>query len=224
MKKLILNKLFACALFLPAACFGAAFVYVSDQVEIPIRTEKSIDASILKMAFSGEKLALLETTKSGWTKIRLNDERIGWINSRFVIDELPAREQLEKLKNDYNTQQIKYNKQTQMLKSLQQSLKESQEMKNTLTIEKAEIESRIKHIEKTYENALKIEHNNRTLQQKILQLENEKQILKKNNTYEQDRSAKNWFLLGGLVLLLGVIVGFFISKRYKKNVIIKNLS
>ncbi len=217
MKKLILGKLFAFGMFLSGGCLGEAFVYVSDQIEIPIRTEKSIDAPILRMAFSGEKLALLESTESGWTKIRLSNNHVGWINSRFVINELPAREQLEKLSNQYNIQQIEYNKQTQAFKSLQKSLKESQEIKNTLAIEKAKIESRIKHIEKTYEDALKIEHSNQTLQQKILQLKNEMQILKKSNTYEQDRNARNWFVVGGLVLLIGVIFGVLTGRKYKRK-------
>jgi SH3 domain protein len=72
-------------------------VYITDQVDIPIRSEKSLGNNIIRLLPSDTKLSLLQITEDGWTKIKYKST-IGWISSRYLSNNIPAREEVKKLK------------------------------------------------------------------------------------------------------------------------------
>lgn len=194
--------------------FAKAVVYVSDQVEIPAREEGNSRSKIVKMLPSGEALELLESTESGWTKIKTNAGDIGWIGSRYLMNNKAARTQLEKISNQYNSQVIIYKQQTIQLKAIEKQLSEAQKQYKILLVDKSKITAKVEHIEQTYKNSLEIEHENQQLNSKILQLTGENKLLKSNSFVEQDRRARNSFIVGALVLLFGGILGFIIRALF----------
>ena len=199
-----------------------SLVYVSDQVEIPVRADKSSRSAIIKMAPSGEQFELLQRTTSGWTKIKTPEGEIGWIGSRYLMNTPAAREKFSQIQNKYTAQTIQYKQKITQIKNLEKKLKLVQKTYQDTLISKAKISSKIEHIEKTYQNSLEIEHHNQQLNSQVLQLSAQIKLLKNNNVYEQDRSARNWFIIGALVLLFGGIIGsliiiFFGKKQQNKS-------
>ena len=94
---------------LPAICLlgfgllGAAQTlaepaWVSDQFEIMLRTGPSTSNAIQLMVTSGTELEVLEPDDgSGYTKVRAAGGTEGWVLSRYLMSEAPAREQLAAL-------------------------------------------------------------------------------------------------------------------------------
>ncbi len=212
-----MSKIILIFLLLPNILLAKSTVYVSDQVEIPIRVESNSRSPILKMLPSGEQLELLKNTKTGWTQIKTNNGLIGWISSRYLINDEPAILKLIELNNIYNANVIKYQQQTEHLKKVEKTLQENQIRYKNLAIEQAKTNSKIKYIEQTYENSLQIEHENQQLNSKILQLNSKIQILEKNNTYNTDQSNRNWFIVGSLVFAFGVILGTLLVNIFNKK-------
>lgn len=216
-----MNKIILLILLIPSLLLAKSVVYVSDNIEIPIRAENSSRSNILKMSSSGEDLELLKSIDTGWTKVKTNTGVIGWIGSRYVTNTPSALSRLTKLTNNYNAQIINYKKQKEHIGKIESILKETQVKYNTLKIEQAKTDSKIEYIEQTYENSLEIEHNNQKLNNKILQLTSKIQILEKNNTYVADQNSRNWFIVGAIVFAFGIILGIlliiFFNKKNKKN-------
>ena len=63
--------------------------YITDEVDIPIRSEKSFGDNIVRSLSSGSKLSVLQVTEDGWTKIRYKDAT-GWIISRYLTSKKPV--------------------------------------------------------------------------------------------------------------------------------------
>lgn len=213
MIKFLLLTLMMLPLFVPAK----SLVYVSDQVEIPLRQEESNRSQIIKMVLSGAQLELLKSTESGWTQVRTAEGEIGWIISRYLMNKPAARVELPELQSKYSIKNIELNQLQVRFGKLEKQFVDIQNNHQKTLIEKAKADTKIKHVEEIYQDSLKIEHENQQLNSKILQQSSEIKLLKQNSTYEQDRRARNWFIIGGLVLLLGAVLGavlaFFFNKK-----------
>ncbi|WP_245391284.1 TIGR04211 family SH3 domain-containing protein [thiotrophic endosymbiont of Bathymodiolus puteoserpentis (Logatchev)] len=193
---------------------AASYVYVTDMVPIPMRSENKIQnnpSNLIKMLDSGTKLKIL-ATEDGWTKVRF-ENTTGWMISRYLTSNTPARVQLEVLQRNNNNNKLSLAKQNEKNTTLE-GLTADLKAKNTkLSIRIGKLESEKEYIKQTYQDSLKLEHENKKLRTATLQLQAELQLLENNNTVGQDSSARNWFIVGALVLFFGFMMGFVFQKR-----------
>ncbi len=77
---------------------GGAFAetrYVSDKLEITMRSGKSTSHGIVRMLRSGTPVEVLETdNKTGYSHIRTRSGKEGWVLSRFLMNAQAARDRL----------------------------------------------------------------------------------------------------------------------------------
>ncbi len=213
-KAFIKHALLLISLLLSSTINAASYVYVTDMVPIPMRSENKIQnnpSNLIGMLDSGTKLEILATDE-GWTKVKFNDI-IGWIISRYLTSDVPARVKLEELQSNNNNNElllIKHSEKNAMLEKFVDDLKIAN---NELSIQVGKLESEKKHIQQTYKDSLKLDYENTQLQAKILQLQAQIQLLNNNSTVGQDTSHRNWFIVGALVLFCGFIIGFIFTRR-----------
>jgi len=203
-------------LILSSLVSAQSFVYITDQVDIPMRAEKTFGDNIVRSLSSGSKLSILQATEDGWTQVKF-ESSTGWIISRYLSNNPPARVRLEKLRQTYNANKLliaKLAKRKTELESEVQALK----VKNTkLSIQTSKSKAEKEHIEQVYKDALKLEHANEKFITTNLQLKTEIQLLKNNNTATEESSSRNWFVTGSIVLFFGILIGFifpnFVNRR-----------
>jgi SH3 domain protein len=193
-----------------------SFVYITDQVDIPLRSEKNFDDNIIRSLSSGAKLSVLQVTEDGWTQVEFND-LIGWIISRYLSNNPPAKIQLEKIKKINNSNNLLITKLVNRKTELELEIKALKFKNINLSIQSNKSNAEKKHIEKIYKDALKLEHSNEKLITLNLQLKSEIQLLENNKTAKEESSSRNWFITGGLVLFFGILIGFifpnFVNRR-----------
>ncbi len=210
-----LNKfLFISLLLFYLSANAAPYVYVTDVVDIPLRSENIVQnnpSNVIRTLPSGTKLKIL-ATESGWTKVTF-EQTTGWMISRYLTNSPPARKQLEKLQQSTNNDKLTISKQKEHNTQLEKTLKNLKKNNVDLLIQVNKAKAERQHIEQTYEDALKLEHENQKLKKEALQFKTEIQLLQNNSSSGQDASARNWFIIGALVLFFGFIVGFLFSKR-----------
>jgi SH3 domain protein len=183
-------------------------------VPIPMRSENKIQnnpSNIIKRLDSGAKLEIL-STENGWTKVKF-DDTIGWMISRYLTSNIPARIQLENLKRSSSSNQLSLVKQNKKNNALEKDIVNLKTKNSKLSIHVGKLQSEKEHIKQTYKDALKLEHENKLLKTKSLQLQVELQLLQNNSGINQDASSRNWFIVGALVLFFGFIIGFIFQKR-----------
>jgi SH3 domain protein len=191
-----------------------SFVYITDMVPIPMRSDNSIQnnpSNLIKLLDSGTKLEIL-STKNNWTKVRF-EKTVGWIVSRYLTSNKPARMQLEALKRSNNNKQLSLFQQYKRNKKLEKKISELLIENSELSIQSGKLESEKKHVEQVYKDALKLEYGNKKYKTQILQLKSELKLLQNNNTIGQESNNRNWFVVGALVLFFGLVMGIFTQKR-----------
>ncbi len=193
-----------------------SYVYITDQVDIPMRSDKSFADNILRSLPSGSKMAIIQATEDGWTQVKI-DGVTGWVISRYLSNHEPARAQLEKLRQSYNANKLIITKQSERNKELEEQVLKLRNENTKLSVQGSKFKSEKEHVEQVYKDALKLEHANEKLKSKALELKSEIQLLKSNQTIDKDASSRNWFIVGAIVLFFGIIIGFilpnFINRR-----------
>lgn len=195
--------------------FKAFSVYITDEVDIPIRSERSFGDNIVRSLQSGTKLDVLASV-DGWSKVQF-ENTTGWIISRYLTNSIPAKETLAKLliTNSANKQLL--NKQSHNIEDLQDQLSVVKESNKRNSIEKLKALANVRHIKKTYQESLAIEYHNNKLIKENLNLKTEIKILKIGNKASIENSNQKWFAYGGSLLLIGVIVGIIATKNNKRR-------
>ena len=186
-----------------------SFVYITDQLDIPIRADKNFGENIIRLLPSGTELSLLQSTEDGWAQIQF-DDTIGWIKSFYISIDPPAREELKKLTRSYNANKLLISKLGSEKEALESELLILKQENTDLVIQSSKSQAEKEHIEQIYQDALKLEHENEKHIQEKLQLKAELQLAENNTQIQKDTSSRNWFIVGAIVLFFGMIIGFVV--------------
>ncbi|WP_084287586.1 TIGR04211 family SH3 domain-containing protein [Desulfovermiculus halophilus] len=106
----------------------AQTVYVTDSLEITLRSGPGATRKIVKMLPSGSPLTILDQTQS-WYRVRTQDGRTGWVLKRYVMQEVPKKRQITILEDKITTLE---ESQAQAEKTVQQLRSENKELSSAL--------------------------------------------------------------------------------------------
>jgi len=203
--------------FLATIASADSIVYITDQVDIPIRSDKSFGDNIIRSLPSGSELSLLQITDNNvWAKIKY-DDTVGWIIASYLSKDPPAREELKKLKRTHNANKLLISKFEDEKATLEKEIMSLKNENANLIVQNSKSQAEKAHIEKIYEDALKLEHENERLIQETLQLKTELQLAENNTQIEKDTSQRNWFIVGALVLFFGILIGYIVPSLVKRR-------
>ena len=186
-----------------------SFVYITDQLDLPIRSDKNFGNNIIRLLPSGTELSLLQSTEDGWAQIQF-DDTIGWIKSFYLSPDPSAREKLKKATRANNSNKLLITKLISEKEVLEKQLFLIKKENSELVIQSSKSQAEKEHIEQIYQDALKLEHENEKLIQAKLQLKAELQLAENNTQIQKDTSSRNWFIVGAIVLFFGMMIGFII--------------
>ena len=164
----------------------------------------------LTMLKTGDRVEVLEGDKN-WSKVKLPDGTTGWINTRFLVDQIRMSPAVNpKLQEDLNG-----------LKETYQNLVREKEIliqeKNRLLKEVEEAKSSFQESNKRNSPELSaLKTKNEQLDKEVALYKN--QIAQFNQKEKRGRIEDQikWFLIGALVLAVGLVLGLFMSRNRRK--------
>ena len=193
-----------------------SFVYITDELDLPIRSDKNFGNNIIRLLPSGTELSLLQSTEDGWAQIKF-DDTIGWIKSFYLSPDPSSREKLKKLTRSYNANKLLISKLSEEKEALEKKLQSLKQENTDLLVQSSKSQAEKEHMEQIYQDALKLEHENDKLTQEKLQLKAELQLSENNTQIQKDTSSRNWFIVGAIVLFFGMMIGFIVPNLLKKK-------
>ena len=193
--------------------------YVSDTLEITMRSGKGTSFGITRMLRSGTPVKVLATDKkTGYTQVRTNSGKEGWVLSRFLMKGQAARDRLATAEKNLAELELENRKLTTAMASLNEEKGTLESSLSTLEGESRGVSQELAEIRRTASSALTIDSENKDLKGRMVSLERQLQTVQQENETLKDRTARDWFMVGAAVVLLGIIVGLIIPKiRFRKK-------
>jgi SH3 domain protein len=191
----------------------AESAWVSDQFEIMVRTGPSTSNAIQLMVSSGTQLEVLERDdESGYTRVRTSGGTEGWVLTRYLMSEPPAREQLASLSSQLTSANARGTSMSSQLNGIKAEYDSATRQIRALENEQDRLQKELATIKQTAANVLAIDGRNKELQQELTDAEIKVSILEQENLELGRQQNRYWFLSGALVLLVGIILGLWLPK------------
>ena len=212
MKIFFASLLLVLPLLTPLTSIAETTRYVSDELEITLRSGQGVKFSIRNMLKSGVKLEVIENHPSGYSKVRTSKGKTGWVLTRYLSNTPSSRNLLEasdqKAVNlelelaNYKEEILAISSQNSTSGSEILSLKETSQR----------LRKELDDLLSTASNAVGLDNENRQLKEKIQQIDSQIQSLVIENSALKDSDAKTWFLIGSAVLFGGIILGLILPR------------
>ena len=186
--------------------------YVSDHLVITVRTGQGKQFQIIKTLESGAHVKVLETTDTGYTKIETTDGIEGWVRTQYLADEPVASEKLERAEAKLLKTRTALKALKEKFSTLSKEHKTLSQTQATLSANKQQLDTELARLSEVAKKPILLDKQNRALQQKNVTLEKDLQRLNQENHSLNDRSQREWFIAGALVLLGGLLLGLVIPK------------
>lgn len=218
MKKILSASLLLLAITLPLSSYAETTRYVSDELEITMRTGKGVKYGIRKMLSSGTKLSVIETDPSGYSKVRTSKGVEGWVLTRYLTNNASARNRLAASEQKVANLELELAQAQEEIVALSTQNTTSGSENLNLKETAQRLGKELDDLRRTASNAVALDNENRQLKEKIQQIDHENQSLVMENNALKDNDAKGWFLVGAAVLFGGFILGLIIPRiRFRKK-------
>lgn len=200
-------------LILPGILHAQQARYISDELALDMRSGPGNQYRILQMVPAGARVQVLGQD-DGWTQVRLPGGQEGWVLTRFLSSTPSARSRLEEA---------------------EETLRDTREENETLATALARAEDRVETLEAGLADAsgerdqlsqqleqasqgLQLYDDNQELRKQVIDLRREIQDLTQENERLRGRNDQQWFMVGGMVLGVGILFGLIIPRiRWRRQ-------
>jgi len=195
---------------------NAEKMYVSEIIEVTLRTGPGIDHKVIAMVHSGQEVEILESGVE-WTHVRLlPGEKEGYVLTRFLSDKKPNELILRELNQRYQALQSK-------TESLRENYNNKIEENKKLLTELVNKEEFLAKLTKSYETLrqdsaefLNLKENHQQTSDRLTELTEKSDRYEKALTKLQRDRIFRWVLTGAGILLVGFLIGMS-SRRQKRR-------
>ena len=191
----------------------AKTAYISDEVNVAMRSGASNQHRILKFLKSGTAFTVLgNSDDEKYFEIELADGKTGWVATENVMDTPSARDRLVSA-NEKLGQLRQENKELKNTAAeLRADVKKLKSEINTLQNERAKLSATLEDLKVTAANPLMLRQENMQLKASLSKAEANAAGLDKENQQLRNNVAQEWFIIGGAVSLGSLIVGLILTR------------
>ena len=201
------------ALLVLPSLLKAQSAWVSDEFEITLRTGPSTGNAIQLMLASGTRLMILErNAENGYTRVRTGGGTEGWVLSRYLMSEPSAREQLGQLSSQLVSATEKGSSLNEQLDGIRAEYATAKQRIETLSRDKARLESELAAIRRTAADVLAIDRQNTELREQLAATGIRMGSLEQENRELSGESTRFWFVTGAAVLVVGMLLGIWLPR------------
>ncbi|RLC98317.1 MAG: TIGR04211 family SH3 domain-containing protein [Chloroflexota bacterium] len=192
----------------------AETAYVSDELEITLRTGPAVKNKITKMLKSGAPLEVLQENSNGYTEVKTSDGKTGWVLKRYLMVVPSARSRLVELQQ----REQGLAAQQQEVESLRIAAIKNEKSSEEMQANNAQLRTELEKVKNIAADTLTINEKNKALAVALAQAEEKQTVLQVENERLKNNTEQAWFLRGAGVILLGMFLGLLIPKlRFKKK-------
>ncbi|CAK0755195.1 SH3 domain protein [Gammaproteobacteria bacterium] len=187
--------------------------YVTDNLSIPMRTGTTLQHKILKMLPSGVAVEVLEANNDN-TRVKAQGAE-GWVLTRFLENIPPARIRLDQAEQKVATLELENTRLKTEIKGVGEHRSQTESNYQKLQEDNQHLRANLNTLRQTAANVIDIAKQNDELKKRLIELERIRQALQQQNAVLQDRTARDWFMIGAAVAIAAMVVSLLTPKMIR---------
>ncbi len=192
--------------------------YVTDSLEIMMRSGPSNKNKIIKILSSGESLQVINAEAgNGHSEVRNAKGDVGFVLSRYLSEEPSARNRVKTLEAQLQQLRAKPGELQALLAKAQEDnqvlIKGNTEL--TASLNKASTE--LEKIKRVSSDAVNIANRNTKLEGEVQELLLQLDDIRIQNKVLKDQSSQSWFMKGAGVILFGIFLGWMLTRSRRPS-------
>jgi len=186
--------------------------YVTDALEITLRSGQGNDYRILRLLESGAELEVLQRGET-WTRVRAgNDE--GWVRSVYLEPEPGAAARLEQVVDERDALRDENRELTDRVASLEARVETLGNENEQLREDNQRMTERLQEADE----GLELADENQALRKQVLDLERQVSDLSREANRAADQQSRDWFIAGAGVIVFGMLLGILVTRiRWRRR-------
>ena len=182
--------------------------YVTDVIRFPLRETPDANGKFITGVPSGSKLTLLEAAEgSEFSKVRTEDGKEGYLESRRLVTEPTAKSRLSEAETRLATSNAPPDQLAVQLKALQEEHDQLKAIHEKHVAESELQKQELDNLRRTSAGSVQTAKERDVLYKKVDDLTREKLVLEQRYLSSSSSNQQRWFMIGGGVLLVGMLVG-----------------
>ena len=199
---------------------GAETVYITDSLQITLRTGPSVENKIISLLRSGQPLEII-ASEGDWSNVRtLRDgvnNKEGWILTRYLITRLPWEKQALSLTEENTKLREKLAPMEKNMNDIIQREKELNARLQNRNYEFLQLKQEFESLKQGAAGYLQLVTEHQKTKIKLESIQNQVQELRTENERLITSRRNRWFATGALVLLCGLMIGLTVGRQQKKR-------
>ncbi len=216
MKKIVLSVLLFASV---AASAGNDIVYVADDYNLTLWGTSNYTGKIKSLP-TGTPLTIIgeHPTSNGLIKVKTIDGTEGFIKTKYTKKEAPEHDRDDIASKNIAALQAQVAKLESELKAAKEVITPGSTLEQSLATERDKLSRELNELKKISGSAVQLKSERDELQERFVSVERDLQQVKLENQALQNTDNQDWFLYGGILALVGVLLGFILPKlRWKRK-------
>ncbi len=210
MKKLMLTALMLVSLNANAQ---SDIIYVADDYNLTLWSSPSYNGKLKSLPTGTPLTALGEmSSHTGFVKVRTIDGTEGYIKAKYTKKEAPEHDRDDISAKNIAALQGQVAKLEVELKAAKEVITPGTTLEESLATERDKLSRELNELKKISGSAVQLKSEQDELQGRFVNVERDLQQVKLENQALQNTDNQDWFLYGGVLALVGVLLGFILPK------------
>ncbi|SOB74937.1 SH3 domain protein [Marinobacter sp. LV10R510-11A] len=193
------------------AAAQAKTVWVDDQLYLPVRSGAGSQYRIIENAVpSGTAMEVIETSDTGYTRVRTAKGNDGWVSSQYLSDSPIAADQLKTVSRQLEQAKTELSSLREQLKDVSSERDNLSDVESSLSTRSDELQQELMRIKNIASNSINLERRNGELLGENQTLRNDLEVLTAENERLEASKESDVMLVGGALVLGGVLLALLI--------------
>ena len=193
--------------------------YISDELFVPVRSGQGSQYRIVHRGLpSGTRVTVRESNEeSGYSYVITDGGTEGWMLTRYLESERPAKDRLAELQEKYDAMLGDEDTLRSQLVAARQQTEERTRELDQMRGELENTRSELTEIRRLSGNALNLDEMNRRLAEESQVLKTRLEVLEADNLRMKESRESEAFRNGALAVLLGVVITLLVPRLWPKR-------
>jgi len=191
--------------------------YISEELEVGVRTGKTLQNRIIRTARGGEQVTVVQQDNDGYSLVRFANGSEGWILTRYLQDQPHSRERLAAVEAELAEIRSGSDDQASRVAQLLDERRVLESERVSLQLRISSLENEVTELRDVASRPQEIRAQNAQLREALLEAQNSADDFRRQVEVLRGDNQRKWFMTGALVTVGSLIFGMLLTRLPRRR-------